>query len=67
MDDTYEERIKPHPGYDQDGYQKVKTVWKSDAWQNATAFRKCHKALMPRFLKFVDTGDLVSIDGPMFE
>lgn len=38
----------------------------SSGWQNSSNFRKCHMALQPRFIKFLETGDLSKIDGEVY-
>jgi hypothetical protein len=44
----------------------LKTTWDTTAWQNSTTFRRCLEHLMPRFLSYLESGDLVRTDGVLF-
>lgn len=41
-------------------------IERSSLWKHTKEFHFCHKNLKSRFEKFMETGDLVSIDGELF-
>ena len=58
---SYEPKIVAEPEK-----EPLKTLWVSDAWRNMTSFKKCLDLLRPRYLKYMETGNLVELDGERF-
>lgn len=38
----------------------------SSGWQDSVNFKKCLMALQPRFVKFLEVGDVSKIDGEVY-
>jgi hypothetical protein len=58
LDEMFEHRLPAN--------SKLKTVWDTAAWQNSTSFRRCLAHLTPRFLSYLESGDLVKTDGAVY-